>query len=47
MKKEMRLAIVSLCRVDPVVSLRLKKIADYCLPNFGSHGTKLGHSMLQ
>jgi len=39
----MCLGIVSACRVDPVVSLHLKKIADYRLPNFRSHGTKLGN----
>jgi len=36
--------IVSACRVDPVVSLHLRNTADYRLPNFGSHGTTLGHS---
>ena len=47
LKKETCLGIVSACRVNPVVSLHLKKIADYCLPNFGSHGPKLGHSWLE
>jgi len=42
LKKETCLGIVSACRVDPVVSLRLKKIADYRLPTFEPHGTKLG-----
>jgi len=43
-KKEMCLGIVSACRVDPAVALRLKKVADYHLPTFGSNGTKIGHS---
>ena len=43
-EKETCLGIVSACRVDPVVSLSLKKIADYRLPTFEPHGTKLGHS---
>ena len=30
--------------VDPVVALRLRNAADYRLPTFGPHGTKLGHS---
>ena len=29
---------------DPVVALHLRNDADYRLPNFGPHGTKLGHS---
>ena len=44
LKKEMCLAIVCACRIDPVVSLRLRNAADYRLPTFGSRGTKLGHS---
>ena len=32
---------------DPVVPLRLRNVADYRLPTFGSHGTKLGHSWYQ
>ena len=28
----------------PVVTLRLRNAADYRLPTFGSHGTRLGHS---
>ena len=47
LKKEMYLWILNACGVDPVVSLRLKKIADNRLPTFGSHGTKLGHSWFQ
>jgi len=30
--------------VDPVVALHLRNAADYRLPTFGPHGTKLGHS---
>jgi len=30
--------------VDPEVALRLRNAADYRLPIFGPHGTKLGHS---
>jgi len=33
--------------VDPVVALHLKNAADYRLPTFGPHGTKLGHSWYQ
>jgi len=33
--------------VDPVVALRLSNAADYRLPTFGLHGTKLGHSWYQ
>ena len=29
---------------DPVVALHLRNAADYRLPTFGPHGTKLGHS---
>jgi len=29
---------------DPAVALRRRSTADYHLPTFGSHGTKLGHS---
>jgi len=47
LKKEICLGIVSACRVDPVVSLHLKKIVDYRLPNLGWHGTKLGQSWFQ
>ena len=41
-----------LCRlsgwgVDPVVALHLRNAADYRLPTFGPHGTKLGHSWYQ
>jgi hypothetical protein len=47
LKKEMCLGILNACRVDPVVSLHLSNTADYRLPTFGPHGTKLGHSWLQ
>ena len=30
--------------VHPVVALHLRNAAEYCLPTFGPHGTKLGHS---
>ena len=30
--------------VDPVVELHLRTAADYPLPTFGPHGTKLDHS---
>ena len=42
LKKEMCLGIVGGCGVDPVVALRLRNAADYRLPTFGPHGTKLG-----
>jgi hypothetical protein len=35
------------CGGDPAVLLRLKNVADYRLPTFGPHGTKLGHSCFQ
>jgi len=35
------------CGGDPMVSLRLRNAADYRLPTFGAHGTKLGHSWYQ
>ena len=47
LKKEMCLGIVSACRSDPVVALHLRNAADYRLPTFGPHGTKLGPSWLQ
>jgi len=47
LKKEMCLRILNACRVDPVVSLHFRNTADYRLPNFWSHGTKLGHSWFQ
>jgi len=33
--------------VDPVVAIHLWNAADYRLPTFGPHGTKLGHSWYQ
>ena len=44
LKKERCLGIVSGCGVDPVVALRVKNAADYRLPTFKPHGTKIGHS---
>jgi len=38
------LGIVGGCGVDPVIALRLRIAADYRIPTFGPHGTKLGHS---
>ena len=32
---------------DPVVALHLNNTAEYHLPTFGPHGTKLGHSWYQ
>jgi len=47
LKKETCLGILSACGLDPAVALRLRNAADYCLPTFGPHGTKLGHSRFQ
>jgi hypothetical protein len=44
LKKERWLGLLSVCGGDPAVALRLKNAADYRLPTFGPHGTKLGHS---
>ena len=44
LKKEMCLGILRACRGIPVVALRLRNAADYRLPSFGPHGTKLEHS---
>jgi len=44
LKKERCLGIVGGCGADPAVALRLRNTADYGLPTFGPHGTKLGHS---
>jgi len=44
LKKERRLGIVGGCGGNPVVALRLRNPAEYRLPTFGPHGTKLGHS---
>jgi hypothetical protein len=46
-KKVRCLGILSGWGVDPVVALQLRNAADYRLPTFGPHGTKLGHSWLQ
>ena len=47
LKKEMCLGRLSAWGVDPAVALRLRNAADYRLPTFGPHGTKLGHSWFQ
>jgi len=41
------LGIVGGCGVDPVVALWLSNAAEYHIPIFGPHGTKLGHSWYQ
>ena len=46
-KKEMCLGRLSGCGGDPVAALRLRNAAEYCIPTFGPHGTKLGHSCYQ
>ena len=47
LKKERCLSRLSGWGVDPVVALHLRNAADYRLPTFGPHGTKLGHSWYQ
>ena len=32
---------------DPAIAFRLRNAADYRLPTFGPHGTKLGHIWFQ
>ena len=44
LKKVLYLGIVGGCEADPKVALHLTKAADFRLPTFGPHGTKLGHS---
>jgi hypothetical protein len=44
LKKERSLGKLSGCGADPVVALHLRNAADYRLPSFGPHGTKLGPS---
>jgi len=44
LKTKTCLGIVSACMVDPALELHLRNTADYRLPIFGPHGTKLGHS---
>ena len=44
LKKEICLGIVGGCEADPEVALHLRNAADYRLPTFGPHVTKLGHS---
>ena len=46
LKKEMCLGSVAGCGGDRVVALRLRNPAEYRLPTFGPHGTKLGHSCI-
>jgi hypothetical protein len=43
----MCLGVLSACRVDAAVALRLRNTADYRLPTFGPHSTKLGHSWFE
>jgi len=47
LKKVKCLSRLSWWGVDPVVAVRLRNAADYRLPTFGPHGTKLGHSWYQ
>jgi hypothetical protein len=47
LKKERCLGIVGGCVANPAVALRPRNAADYRLPTFGPHGTKLGHSWYQ
>ena len=44
LKRVMCLGIAGGWGVDPGVALHLRNAADYRLPTFGPHGTKLGHS---
>jgi len=44
LKKVRCLGRLSGCEADPVVALHLRNAADYRLPTFGPHGTKLWHS---
>jgi len=47
LKKVRCLGRFSGCGADPVVALHLRNAADYRLPTFRPHGTKLGHSLYQ
>jgi len=47
LKKERCLGRLSEWGVDPEVALLLRNAADYRLPTFGPHGTKLVHSWFQ
>jgi len=47
LNKERCLCRLSGWGVDPVVALHLTNAADYRLPTFGPHGTKLGPSWFQ
>jgi len=44
LKKVRCLGIVGGFEADPAVALHLWNAADYRLPTFGPHGTKIGHS---
>jgi len=44
LKKEMFFGIEGGCEAGPAVALHLRNVADYRLPTFGPHGTKLGLS---
>jgi len=47
LKKERCLGKYSGWGADPAVALHLRNAADYRLPTFGPHGTKVGHSWYQ
>ena len=47
LKRGMCFGIVGGWGADPAVALHLKNAADYRLPTFGPHDTKLGHSWFQ
>jgi len=44
LKKKTCLGSWSTSGGDPAVTLHLRTTANYRLPTFGPHGTKLGHS---
>jgi hypothetical protein len=44
LNKKVCLGISSADGGDPAAAIRLMNTADYRLPTFGPHGTKLGHS---
>ena len=44
LKKETCLGILSACGADLAFAFHLFNVADYHLPTFGPHGTKLGHT---
>jgi len=47
LKKVRCLGILGGCGADTAVALHLRNAADYRLPTFGPHGTKLSHSWFQ